>query len=982
MDNRKPLSPKTQLPFSGMNCTIESLVGCGSNAIVYQGFYPDQQLKEMKHRVLIKELFPYHMQNAIYRDDKNDICWDADASETVNLHRLSFNRGNEVHLKLLEKYPWEIDTNLNTFHLHNTLYTVLGYSGGRSLDKDLDSQKEIPLTLHVRRMLELLIVLEAFHKSEFLHLDISPENILLIGDGKKERVTLIDYNSVHTLQEIKEGNNVYYSEKEGYTAPEVHMGNLNHIGFSSDLYALTAVFYRCITGKKLSAMQTVRSEVPDLSDAACLKNLPETVISKIKQILKKGLFVRFSQRYQNVQQMRLDLEELQDRIDGKGITHWALWETGHINIIHAIKINPALDYIKEEEKIYPIAGTKEDGTTVSFQEMVKDITSPDGTSVLLLGSGGMGKTTTLLRIAYLQKADYLPSEPAVTYISLYGWRNSDDSFIKNRILENLKFKPQTDSMETARHELMHLLSSPLRTKWGDCPKIIILLDGFNEAVGDLTPLIKEIMELSKLDGVRLLLTSRSQVENFPFLKIFLKPLEETQVLDVLSENGLLPPENATLFQLLRTPIIISIFIKTSQNEEKQLFIHSQEELLEHYLNAMLEKETKDLPEDSAQRWSIEAALFYVLPAIAKLIHSKGTAVLDKMLLPTVKTCYRRLSKHRITTIFPQWIGHLSEIRADTQTAEEWYGYIVQKILWRRLGLILRDEQGAYRIVHQVIEAYLLHLEKAFAWKWMRQTIFHSSMATIVTMAFTVAIYKGIYMPYIAPMLTEETKICYDSTLSESVLNSAFIAYINAANQYENLLHLLEAFEGETIDETTYEIYLNRCLRDLEENQKDSSPLALAYAEQLLTSGEVMPWSRQEWNMELYQSLIVLPAERAENYLLYINLLGQLKTDASGWEYYGKDYINQFSNAVERDAYLLGKYYQLLLKPELDTMEKSNVEKDLQIYHLYMIDIALCPNQDKITEDATQTLESYQTQQKDAWNKFLQSGAVTLFGSGK
>ena len=129
MDGRVRLNPGTVLPFPGMECTIETFVGRGSNAMVYLGSYPDAQLADLRHRVLIKELFPYHARGGIYRDANLRICRTDEAEDVWRLHYLSFNRGNEVHIRLLGQNPGDIDANINTFPLHGTLYSVLGFSG-------------------------------------------------------------------------------------------------------------------------------------------------------------------------------------------------------------------------------------------------------------------------------------------------------------------------------------------------------------------------------------------------------------------------------------------------------------------------------------------------------------------------------------------------------------------------------------------------------------------------------------------------------------------------------------------------------------------------------------------------------------------------------------------------------------------------------------------------------------------------------------
>ena len=103
-----------------------------------------------------------------------------------------------------------------------------------------------------------------------------------------------------------------------------------------------------------------------------------------------------------------------------------------------------------------------------------------------------GKTTALLRAAYLQRRNISGMEPAAVYISLYGCEEEDASYIKDRLLESLRFKPGTDTMETARHELVRLLSSPIHTRFGERPKLLLLLDGLNEASGDTRLLVKEI----------------------------------------------------------------------------------------------------------------------------------------------------------------------------------------------------------------------------------------------------------------------------------------------------------------------------------------------------------------------------------------------------------------------------------------------------------------------------------------------------------
>ena len=62
MDHRVPLKLHTVLDFEGMSCHIEEVIGQGNNAIVYKGWYQDHLNPELRHHVLIKELFPKQLE--------------------------------------------------------------------------------------------------------------------------------------------------------------------------------------------------------------------------------------------------------------------------------------------------------------------------------------------------------------------------------------------------------------------------------------------------------------------------------------------------------------------------------------------------------------------------------------------------------------------------------------------------------------------------------------------------------------------------------------------------------------------------------------------------------------------------------------------------------------------------------------------------------------------------------------------------------
>jgi len=410
VDHRVPLKLHTVLAFEGMYCHIEEVIGQGSNAIVYKGWYWDSLNRELRHHVLVKELFPFHPQKRIYRAEDSHIVIEPEAEGLWETHKESFEIGNKVHLRLLYDQPdlMVMGANLNSYQYNGTLYSVLGYTGGRSLQAELN-KTNVSLRHTAQRMIGLLDALEAFHKSGYLHLDISPDNIMLVGQEDQERIFLIDYNSA---REVGSRDGSYLSCKAGYSAPEVSTGSLDAMGFASDLYSVAAVFFRCIMGRSLTLAEMLRPKAPDCQDSPMLKNVPQTVSSMVSTILKKGLHTLSRRRYQSIGQMRMAFQELLDRIDCVGVTHWSLWENGKRSVEELIRINPSLRYLKDEKKLYPIRLEQE--YSMSLERYLDNLLSPAGKSGMILAQGGMGKTTLLLHTAMLQGARYSSAAPAET----------------------------------------------------------------------------------------------------------------------------------------------------------------------------------------------------------------------------------------------------------------------------------------------------------------------------------------------------------------------------------------------------------------------------------------------------------------------------------------------------------------------------------------------------------------------------------------
>lgn len=895
MDRRAALKAGTVLSFPGMNCVVEAVVGRGSNAIVYRASYRDAATAHQRHRVLVKELFPYDPAGHVWRDEDLCVRHDEKGEALWNLHLTSFQRGNDVHLRLLDQWPAEIGGNLNTFALNGTWYTLLSDTGSRSLEAALGGRPADSLRRAATWTLRLLDSLEIFHDQGCLHLDVSLDNLLLIGRGEQERVMLIDYNSVHTREEMLGDGTVCFSAKEGFASPEVQTGMRREISFPADLFSATAVFFACLTGKPPTMLQLNRKTPPDAQDSPLLLDAPATVQSQARKILRRGLCVLADRRYQSCAAMREDLLELIRRLDGVGVTHAALWEAGRRGVQRLVRRNPSLAYVERDAELYPLHVNAPDGATLPAEAFMRQVARAEGKPVLLEGEGGAGKSTVLMRAALAASKDYSPAEPAVLYLSLAGWHQDSPHALQDQILRELRFDAATRTMEDARHALTVLLSAPLATRKGPCAAALLLLDGLNEVPGDASGLIAEINRLAALPGLRIVIASRTEPEGLAAQSARVAPLDDENVQQALSRHGLLMPEDERMRALLKTPMMLSLFIQTARTRGDQPAFEGGQALLDGYLDALCEKV------DAGERWQVEAAVRLVLPAIARKIHRQGRPLDDRALLETVLRCRSALTRRTLARAFPEWLGHGAEIFGDMD-GEAWYGQIVQKLLWKKLGLLIRDESGAYRVLHQIMQEHLVirHAENA---RCIRRARLRAGAIVACGAALVALAALMVYEVWLKPKP-------YDDAMSATVLESATSQYVCCGMQYDAMTSMLDgslSAEACASAVAQWGVPVERSVQLTMQTMRDSP-------------GAVIPWSGAAFDFESCEALLALPAARAADYLPYIRAYGRLLEN--GTEAERDAFTKVLSELVEAHADAAWILDQMVCAPHLNGLSQA------------------------------------------------------------
>lgn len=867
MDNRTPLREGFNLSLGDITYTIQKLIGFGSNAFVYLACYEDNLQRDKKHRVLIKELFPYHPKGLIYRDEYGDICFADEARDYFNLNKKSFLHGNAYHLDIQNTRADMTSVNINSFEKKGTLYTVLGDSNGETLlTAAVCGTFTSSLSGVVNCMLGILDALDVFHKNGLLHLDISPDNILLMPPGRNDdqyrHAMLIDYNSTWNIGDFSENVNVYFSIKEHYSAPEVRMQDKNSISFATDLFSVCAVFLEYLQGKPLDFSILYSGGKLIDSDSGLLANVPATAVEKALAIVKKGLKLPPRQRYQSIEALRRDFIELKNRINGIGITHSALWEASKANFQNYVQKNKQYGYLFDKSHILPCNVKLNGDSTSSFYEALKILSKSELPHVQITAAGGMGKTTALMILWKNGISSYNPGAAVPVYIPLYNYRASSIPYIKCCLLERLKFDDKTTTVEDAMRSLDNLLDN------GDGrPSVLLLLDGLNEAAND-RGLLLEISEIMKKTGVQIILTSRAENRELGLNTLEIQYLNEYEIKNYLGKHNILYPADKALQNIITNHMMLSVYRITSQMEEKTVDVNSAEELLDEYINSLLRNHREHNVGSREVQLQAEYAIAFLLPAVVHRMKQSGSIVLTaKEVYRAVKDSFNLLTKKSFLICNPQYIGRSKLIRGQAKTPEEWFNDAVNIMLCDKFALLYWDEHGSCILSHQnfydyFLKKYNMESKKLDAAKRKRSIPYIAAMC----LAAAALIFTGI-------KVSDNISASYPETVQEKdVVENAMTAAADSLSrlgmQLKNDTNILESY-SDGYDEFITIYKRNKAVNStlvLSEGYSEDeirlfvpagSPVPFVTLKELLNAGG----DYNSWSEGMYESLnSVLPDE--------------------------------------------------------------------------------------------------------------------------
>ena len=132
----------------------------------------------------------------------------------------------------------------NYFKENNTAYFVMEYIDGMSLKAYVASQGgKIPYDQALTILMPVMQALTQVHALNLTHRDISPDNISITSKGESK---LLDFGAARFS--IGDEKSVSVILKHGY-APEEQYSSKGNQGPWTDVYAMGATLYRCVTGE-------------------------------------------------------------------------------------------------------------------------------------------------------------------------------------------------------------------------------------------------------------------------------------------------------------------------------------------------------------------------------------------------------------------------------------------------------------------------------------------------------------------------------------------------------------------------------------------------------------------------------------------------------------------------------------------------------------------------------------------------------------
>lgn len=268
---------------------VGKAIGQGGFGITYIGMDLNLEM-----RVAIKEYYPNGCAMRDTSDNSNMVqSYSEEAQTFFEIGREKFINEAKILAKCINLS--EIVKVKDFFKENHTAYIVMEYLEGETLKEYLkDRGGRISLKETLNMMKPLIKSLSQVHKMNLIHRDISPDNLMITAENV---LKILDFGGARDYVAFSE-RSMSITLKPGY-APEEQYRTHGEQGPWTDVYALCATMYRCITGQipPESMERAYQDTLKPITDF--VSDCPQW----IDFVIQKGLGIYKNDRWQSMQEL-------------------------------------------------------------------------------------------------------------------------------------------------------------------------------------------------------------------------------------------------------------------------------------------------------------------------------------------------------------------------------------------------------------------------------------------------------------------------------------------------------------------------------------------------------------------------------------------------------------------------------------------------------------------------------------------------------